>query len=657
MSAALARTVTASDHRLLPDYLAHVASLGLSDRALRDRLRRARALLDAQPDLTAWMREPLADRLQELHRTQAWPLVVFALGTGRLRLDVALMTAKHLTGLGQIVAREHPALFAAATQAGLRLGWTPGWVQTVLAEGLAVLIAWHGGDPADLDEDVLAAFTTALSGSADLPATSLRAYRTRLASLRQILFELQILQDVPRRGQRGASLTDRFAAVPMAAQIRVSLLRYVTLRSAVLRPKSVESLINDLLPFAEFLHARHPEVRTLAMLQRPHLEAFLLHNRTRQWRGQRALGQGAGRRISPAVAASTVLSVRNLLDDLTSWDWTDAPTRRLLFAADVPKLDQPLPRALPPDVDSALMSAVTASPDLFVRTGLQVLRGAGLRVGELLDLELSAVVDYGAAGSWLKVPLGKLATERMVPLDPATLQALDTWAQQRGSHRPLTHPRTGKPTDFLFTAHGRRLGATRLRAGLLAAAAEAGLTGPGGTPLVVTCHQLRHTYATSLANAGMSLQALMALLGHVTPQMTLRYATLASPILRTAYDQAIGSIKTQLTLTPVGRPIVPNKVSWLAAEMLKTRVAHGYCSRHAAGEACPYANICETCDNYTPAPEFLPALTDQLADIHALKADADQRGWSSESDRHGHVAAALEGHLQRLQNQPAQRQS
>lgn len=66
----------------------------------------------------------------------------------------------------------------------------------------------------------------------------------------------------------------------------------------------------------------------------------------------------------------------------------------------------------------------------------------------------------------------------MVPLDPATLHVLDTWAQQRGAHRPLTHPRTGKQTDFLFTAHGRRLGATRLRVGLLAVAQHAGLTGP-----------------------------------------------------------------------------------------------------------------------------------------------------------------------------------
>ena len=51
----------------------------------------------------------------------------------------------------------------------------------------------------------------------------------------------------------------------------------------------------------------------------------------------------------------------------------------------------------------------------------------------------------------------------------------------------------------------------------------------------------------------MSLQALMALLGHVTPQMTIRYATLASPALRTAYDEAMGKMRRQFTLTPAGQ--------------------------------------------------------------------------------------------------------
>ena len=149
-------------------------------------------------------------------------------------------------------------------------------------------------------------------------------------------------------------------------------------------------------------------------------------------------------------------------------------------------------------------------------------------------------------------------------------------------------------------------------------------------------------------NAGMSLQALMALLGHVTPEMTIRYARLASPTLRASDDQAIGTMRRQLTLTPVGRPIVPDKVAWLASEMLKTRIAHGYCSRHQAQGACPYANICETCENFTPATEFTSAMTGQLADIQALQADAEQRGWPDEAQRHERVAHSLQGHLDRL---------
>jgi hypothetical protein len=81
--------------------------------------------------------------------------------------------------------------------------------------------------------------------------------------------------------------------------------------------------------------------------------------------------------------------------------------------------------------------------------------------------------------------------------------------------------------------------------------------------------------------------------------------------------------------------------------MLKTRVAHGYCSRHLAADACPYANICEQCDNYVTAPEFIPALQAQLADVEVLHEDAQARGWDSEVARHARVIARIEGHIER----------
>jgi hypothetical protein len=82
--------------------------------------------------------------------------------------------------------------------------------------------------------------------------------------------------------------------------------------------------------------------------------------------------------------------------------------------------------------------------------------------------------------------------------------------------------------------------------------------------------------------------------------------------------------------------------------MLKTRVAHGYCSRHLTQAACPYANICEQCDNFVPASEFAPALRAQLTDVEALRIDAEQRGWTGEVERHQRVAEHLHRHLHRL---------
>jgi hypothetical protein len=297
------------------------------------------------------------------------------------------------------------------------------------------------------------------------------------------------------------------------------------------------------------------------------------------------------------------------------------------------------------------MASVAQLDDVFARTGLTILRHTGLRRGELLDLELDCVVDYGAAGSWLRVPLGKLNNERTVPLDEATLAALDAWFAHRRRQRSLLHPRHGRPADFVFVEGGRRLGPGRLQIGLRHAAEEAGLVGPDGQIMHVVAHQLRHTYATSLVNAGMSLQALMALLGHTSPEMTIRYARLSSPTIRVAYEQAIGKLRPRIPVAPAGRPAIPDRLEWIRSEMLKTRVAHGYCSREFAAEACPYANICENCANFTTAPEFAPALQAQLADVIELRGDAETKGWQSEAARHGRVIDSLESHLRRLNNQ------
>src|SRR4029450_5379876 len=103
---------------------------------------------------------------------------------------------------------------------------------------------------------------------------------------------------------------------------------------------------------------------------------------------------------------------------------------------------------------------------------------------------------------------------------------------------------------------------------------------------------------------------------------------------------------------PRGPPAAPAKGEGPRSEFLKTRVAHGYCARHLAQQACPYANICEQCDNFVPGPELAAALVDQLPAVQALQPPPEQRGWPSEVERPSRVIQRLQEHLGRLNIQP-----
>jgi site-specific recombinase XerD len=618
------------------DYTTHVAGLMINPDAKRIRRRNARVLTDAHPDLWAWLGRPTQARLADLGRSRAWPLICWAWVNGRLPIDLDLMLAKRQGDLYAVWAAAHPQDVTRVAGCAATLGWGPSWARQVSVVGLAVVCLHAGGKTLDeLTDDDITSCTTALAAAPSLSQT-LRGHNTaRAFGLHHACYQLRICHRPPRIARRPAATIEELltADVPQP-EIRQVALRYLALVSATLRPGTLALRADSLIVFCEYLAVAHPEVRRLPQLTRAHLEGFLSYNHRRPWRGRVA----RDRPVAASVSKRTVVDLRAFFDDLAIWGWAERPPARLLHPGDIPRLDRPLPRALTPDHDRDLMTAVADLADPFARHGLTILRGTGLRLGELLELELDCLLDFASHGSWLKVPLGKLGTERTVPLDETTLTALDGWTSQRGTQRALSHPRTGRPTDFLFVEHGHRLSAFRLRRGL------------AGATLNITPHQLRHTYGTALANGGMSLQALMALLGHVSAEMTLRYASLASPTVRAAYDQAMNKARSRLTLpiAPVGQAIVPDRVQWLRGEMLKTRVAHGYCSRNLVAEACSYANICEQCDNFTTGVEFVPALQSQLADVTALREDAESRNWNTEVARHARVINSLSRHLDRL---------
>ncbi len=264
--------------------------------------------------------------------------------------------------------------------------------------------------------------------------------------------------------------------------------RYLDQVQLSLRPSTVRAIERDLRQFGHWLAERHPEVASLAQLTRAHLEAYKQHL------------SGAARPSGPPLAKpsikNTLINLRCFFTRITEWGYPDTPSRPLLFDADLPILDRPLPRFLDDAAATKLLRAARAEPDPFTRLVVELLARTGMRKGELLALTVDAVVQIGSA-FWLRIPVGKLHNDRYIPLHPDLKARLDEWI----ARRPV-----GLRSDRMFLrSGGRPILARHVDQALAKVATAAGIGH-------VTPHQLRHTLATQAINRGMSLDAIAALL-------------------------------------------------------------------------------------------------------------------------------------------------
>lgn len=227
------------------------------------------------------------------------------------------------------------------------------------------------------------------------------------------------------------------------------------------------------------------------------------------------------RGLAPETRGQYLAKLRRYLFYLADQDLLSNQPTTLIRLTDFPKRPSPLPRALRPDVDAELRARLTAAQDIRYR-GLLLMRHTGLRVGELATLTFECVHEDHQEHCYLKVPLGKLKNERLVPLNDETLSLVRELQQQgrRGRRWLIENPRRKKPYGIA-------------RYQQLLRALQDGLATPDG--LRITTHRLRHTFATELLNAGLSVVAIRQLLGHRSINMTLRYVSLTPNQLRQAY--------------------------------------------------------------------------------------------------------------------------
>jgi len=264
---------------------------------------------------------------------------------------VDLLVAKKLGGLGRCAEDEYPSDFAILRQAAARLSWGRQFTEQVVRQALVVAIAFTGRAPHELTVADLDELDAAVDASPHIAAAQRFIHHKQTHGLRQLLYEAHIV-DVPAPSRRAAtSDATKLAHAVAAPEILRTMTAYLHNRSTQLRPGTITGIANDLACFGEFLAAYQPSITRLTELTRAHVEQFCTLARSRTYRGRRANGQTIG----PAAAAHAIITLRCFLDDITAWGWAEAPARRLVFTSDIPRQPRALPRALPADVDTALM--------------------------------------------------------------------------------------------------------------------------------------------------------------------------------------------------------------------------------------------------------------------------------------------------------------
>jgi integrase len=410
--------------------------------------------------------------------------------------------------------------------------------------------------------------------------------------------------------------------------------------------------------FGDWLGHADPTVCSVADVRRPHIEAYKqavaamkIGDYTSALRPSH-FGRRRGQPLSRSHQIRCISCVRTFFEMIEALEYPGRPGRPLLVRGAVGRADHELSRFIP---DADWNRFVEAARDLTpeqveehrlpppyerTRAMLAVLLECGLRAGELCRLDTGCAVTArdaatGAVTHWLRVPMGKLHNDRLVPVRPALVETLDAWMRRRGPQPLLRDERTGKMQDFLFTWRGSNPSPETLNALVAKVCRIAGIAR-------TTSHQFRHTLAVQWRKNGMKIETISQMLGHTSLRMTMRYAAVMPETLRREFDRAFAAIDDAHRITAQVRVVLSPEAHLAAStawrESLWVDLGIGWCGL-SAFLPCDNRLACLPCPNYIEKREHLPLFQEQRSHLLKLRILGTEM---LPADRNAEIAGAVE---------------
>ncbi len=194
-----------------------------------------------------------------------------------------------------------------------------------------------------------------------------------------------------------------------------------------------------------------------------------------------------------------------------------------------PQQARHLPQVLTPDEVAAMIEAATKTRDRLI---IELLYGAGLRVSELVKLDLK---DVNLSQGFIRC-VGKGSKERIVPFGERAASCLKQFLTEPQPEPRVTTrgaaPLNARAVPLLRDKHGKRLSRLVVWQVIKRMAIRAKIS------KTLSPHTLRHSFATHLLENGADLRAVQELLGHASVVTTQLYTHVSRGHLRRAYQNA-----------------------------------------------------------------------------------------------------------------------
>ncbi len=225
---------------------------------------------------------------------------------------------------------------------------------------------------------------------------------------------------------------------------------------------------------------------------------------------------------SEATQARVLAGIHSWYRFLLYKEYIDQDPSELLEG---PKKSKHLPTVLSLDEINRMMAAIDLSSNEGHRNRamMEMLYGSGLRVSELVNLQLSKIY----LNEHYMLIEGKGSKQRLVPVSPIAEEWFGYWMQERS-----TWPLKPESKDIAFVnRYGRPMTRAMVFTIVRRLCEEAGIT------KTVSPHTLRHSFATHLLQNGADLRVIQQLLGHEDLATTEIYTHLDVQDLRKAILQ------------------------------------------------------------------------------------------------------------------------